>query len=97
MSRPDASVCTLYFIIMSHSADPDLPACLCLLQGNTTTDATNETERDSPRDQLVVTLFLLIVFGLLIGAAIKGRMTKVVDWNAGTRRWWEVRDSYCTP
>ena len=95
MSRPDASVCILYFII-SHSADPDPRACIRLFKSNTNTDATHGIERDSPRDQLVVTLFLLIVFGLLIGAAIKGRMAKVVDWNAGTRRWWEVRDSYCT-
>ena len=91
MSRPDASVCTLYFII-SHSAGPHLPASICLFHRNTNTDATNGIERDSPRDQLVVTLFLLVVFGLLIGAAIKGRMAKVVNWNAGTRRWWEVRD-----
>ena len=51
-------------------------------------------ERDSPRDQLVVTLFLLTVFGLLLGAGIKGRMVKAgldtsLPWNAG-RRWWEV-------
>jgi hypothetical protein len=43
-----------------------------------------------------VTLFLLIVFGLLLGAAIKGRMEKAgfrVDpamaWDAG-RKWWDV-------
>lgn len=52
------------------------------------------TERDSPRDQLVVTLFLLTVFGLLLGAGIKSRMLKAgldtsIPWNAG-RRWWEV-------
>jgi hypothetical protein len=58
---------------------------------HTHTDAPYGIERDSPRDQLVVTLFLLVVFGLLIGAAIKGKMAKVVDWNVGTRRWWEVR------
>ncbi|SJL05762.1 uncharacterized protein ARMOST_09098 [Armillaria ostoyae] len=50
-------------------------------------------QRDSPRDQLVVTLFLLTVFGLLLGAGIKSRMIKAgidtsVPWNAG-RRWWE--------
>jgi hypothetical protein len=88
-------VYTMFYI--SHSAGPGLPTSLCLFQHNTDTDATHEIERDSPRDQLVVTLFLLIVFGLLIGAAIKGRMAKVVDWNAGTRRWWEVRNiiSHC--
>lgn len=56
------------------------------------------TERDSPRDQLVVTLFLLTVFGLLLGAGIKGKMlkagfdTSALAWNSGGRRWWEVRD-----
>ncbi|KAH9946627.1 hypothetical protein B0H21DRAFT_391102 [Amylocystis lapponica] len=51
-------------------------------------------QRDSPRDQLVVTLFLLTVFGLLLGAGIKGRMIKAgfdtsLPWNA-SRRWWEA-------
>ena len=53
-------------------------------------------ERDSPRDQLVVTLFLLTVFGLLLGAGIKSRMAKAGlngDWNAG-RRWWEVGGAF---
>lgn len=53
------------------------------------------TERDSPRDQLVVTLFLLTVFGLLLGAGVKSRMMKagltpVLPWNHAQRRWWEV-------
>ncbi|KLO20270.1 hypothetical protein SCHPADRAFT_992351 [Schizopora paradoxa] len=52
-------------------------------------------QRDSPRDQLVVTLFLLTVFGLLLGAGIKGKMlkagfdTSALAWNSGGRRWWE--------
>jgi hypothetical protein len=51
-------------------------------------------ERDSPRDQLVVTLFLLTVFGLLLAAGVKNRMIKAglsadVSWNT-SRRWWEV-------
>ncbi|OCH96173.1 hypothetical protein OBBRIDRAFT_809374 [Obba rivulosa] len=51
-------------------------------------------QRDSPRDQLVVTLFLLTVFGLLLGAGIKGRMVKAgldtsLPWHA-SRRWWEA-------
>jgi len=50
-------------------------------------------QRDSPRDQLVVTFFLIIVIGLLIGAAIKTRMEQIgFDRNAAwsTRRsWWE--------
>lgn len=50
-------------------------------------------ERDSPRDQLVVTVFLILVFGLLVGAAVKGRMDQAntpINWNVGTRRWWEA-------
>ncbi|KIM24046.1 hypothetical protein M408DRAFT_245468 [Serendipita vermifera MAFF 305830] len=46
-------------------------------------------ERDSPRDQLVVTVFLVLVFGLLVGAAVKGRMEQTnstLNWNVGTRR-----------
>ncbi|KAI9572953.1 hypothetical protein HD554DRAFT_2013954, partial [Boletus coccyginus] len=50
-------------------------------------------QRDSPRDQLVVTLFLLTVFGLLLSAGIKNRMLKAgmdpnIPWSVG-RRWWE--------
>ncbi|KAB5591537.1 hypothetical protein CTheo_5044 [Ceratobasidium theobromae] len=51
-------------------------------------------QRDSPRDQMVVTLFLLIVFGLLLGAAVKGRMEKA-GFNSATlwsqrRNWYEA-------
>lgn len=47
---------------------------------------------------MVVTLFLLTVFGLLLGAGIKSRMVRAgfdaeMPWNAG-RRWWEVRIIY---
>jgi hypothetical protein len=54
-------------------------------------------ERDSPRDQVVVTLFLLTVFGLLLGAGIKSRMEKAgldtsIAWSTG-RKWWEVSPS----
>ncbi|KZO93512.1 hypothetical protein CALVIDRAFT_539969 [Calocera viscosa TUFC12733] len=50
-------------------------------------------QRDSPRDQLTVTLFILIIVGLLIGAAAKGKMMEVgIDpadaWEA-SRKWWE--------
>jgi hypothetical protein len=43
----------------------------------------------------VVTLFLLTVFGLLLGAGIKSRMEKAgldtsIAWSTG-RRWWEVK------
>lgn len=55
---------------------------------------TLSSERDSPRDQLVVTLFLIVVFGLLLGAAIKSRMG-MVNWNSGNRRWWEVSNCKC--
>lgn len=59
------------------------------------------SERDSPRDQLVVTLFLLTVFGLLLGAGVKSRMLKAgivpdFSWDAG-RRWWEVREKTSLP
>ena len=75
---------------------PTYPTAVWLrsIQHDTDTNTILGIERDSPRDQLVVTLFLLVVFGLLIGAAVKGRMAKVVDWNAGTRRRWEVRPYY---
>ncbi|KAH9982403.1 hypothetical protein BGW80DRAFT_1263159 [Lactifluus volemus] len=51
-------------------------------------------QRDSPRDQLVVSLFLLTVFGLLLGAGIKGRMVKAgldtsLPWHTG-RKWWQL-------
>ncbi|KII94359.1 hypothetical protein PLICRDRAFT_133008 [Plicaturopsis crispa FD-325 SS-3] len=54
-------------------------------------------QRDSPRDQLVVTLFLLTVFGLLLGAGIKHRMVKaglpldasLLPWNTG-HKWWKA-------
>ncbi|KAG1870078.1 hypothetical protein F4604DRAFT_1773463 [Suillus subluteus] len=50
-------------------------------------------QRDSPRDQLVVTLFLLTILGLLLGVSIKNRMVKAgldsgTAWSA-SRRWWE--------
>lgn len=52
-------------------------------------------ERDSPRDQFVVTLFLLTVFGLLLGAGIKNRILKAgftpeLPWRRNNTRWWEV-------
>lgn len=31
------------------------------------------TERDSPRDQLIVTFFLLVIIGLLLYSAIRSR------------------------
>ncbi|KAF8078605.1 hypothetical protein FPV67DRAFT_1775768 [Lyophyllum atratum] len=83
----------------------NLPICAGASLGDTNPDTATGKEgdvearcfqRDSPRDQLVVTLFLLTVFGLLLGAGIKSRMAKAgfntdisQPWNAG-RRWWEA-------
>ena len=43
----------------------------------------------------MVTLFLLIVFGLLLGAAVRGRMEKAgLNFNSARNRgvkWWQVR------
>ncbi|KAF9456551.1 hypothetical protein BDZ94DRAFT_1292806 [Collybia nuda] len=81
----------------------NLPICAGALLGDTNPDIATGKEgdvearcfqRDSPRDQLVVTLFLLTVFGLLLGAGVKSRMLKAginaeLSWNSG-RRWWEA-------
>jgi len=55
------------------------------------------TERDSPRDQLIVTVFLLTVFGLLLGAGVKSKMQQAgfqapeLPWQRrNDGRWWEV-------
>ncbi|KIM85222.1 hypothetical protein PILCRDRAFT_817220 [Piloderma croceum F 1598] len=80
----------------------NLPICAGAKLGDTNPDTATGKEgdvearcfqRDSPRDQLVVTLFLLTVFGLLLGAGIKNRMEKAgldtsLAWSTG-RRWWE--------
>ncbi|KAF8516173.1 hypothetical protein BU17DRAFT_51052 [Hysterangium stoloniferum] len=88
--------------------DRNLDICVDASLGDTNPDTGTGKEgdvearcfqRDSPRDQLVVTLFILTVFGLLVGAGIKARMEKAginVDassaWDAAraSRRWWEV-------
>ncbi|EJD03910.1 uncharacterized protein FOMMEDRAFT_167215 [Fomitiporia mediterranea MF3/22] len=81
----------------------NLPICQGATLGDTDPDTATGKEgdvearcfqRDSPRDQLVVTLFLLTIFGLLLGAGIKGKMVKAgidfsVPWTSG-RRWWET-------
>ncbi|KJA29223.1 hypothetical protein HYPSUDRAFT_32611 [Hypholoma sublateritium FD-334 SS-4] len=82
----------------------NLHICAGASLGNTNPDTATGKEgdvearcfqRDSPRDQLVVTLFLLTVFGLLLGAGIKNRMQKAgisggLPWNRTTQeRWWE--------
>ncbi|KAI0793490.1 hypothetical protein C8Q75DRAFT_804297 [Abortiporus biennis] len=81
----------------------NLPICAGATLGDANPDTATGKEgdvearcfqRDSPRDQLVVTLFLLTVFGLLLGAGIKNRMTKAgfdssLLWNSG-RRWYEA-------
>jgi len=81
----------------------NLPICQGATLGDTDPDTATGKEgdvearcfqRDSPRDQLVVTLFLLTVFGLLLGAGIKGKMQKAgldttLAWDTG-RKWWEA-------
>jgi len=81
----------------------NLPICAGASLGDTNPDTATGKEgdvearcfqRDNPRDQLVVTIFLLTVFGLLLGAGIKNRMVRAglgtnLAWNAG-RRWWEA-------
>ncbi|KAA1468247.1 hypothetical protein DENSPDRAFT_770473 [Dentipellis sp. KUC8613] len=81
----------------------NLPICAGASLGDTDPDTATGKEgdvearcfqRDSPRDQFVVTVFLLTVLGLLLGAGIKGRMVKAgldpnVPWNAG-QKWWQV-------
>ncbi|EKM83868.1 hypothetical protein AGABI1DRAFT_51399 [Agaricus bisporus var. burnettii JB137-S8] len=80
----------------------NLPICAGASLGDTNPDTATGKEgdvearcfqRDSPRDQLVVTLFLLTVFGLLLVAGIKNRIAKVgltseLPWQNG-RRWLE--------
>ncbi|KAG2366547.1 hypothetical protein BDR07DRAFT_1395794 [Suillus spraguei] len=82
--------------------DQNLPICDGASLGDTDPDTATGLEgdvearcfqRDSPRDQLVVTLFLLIILGLLLGVSIKNRMLKAgldssTAWSA-SRRWWE--------
>ncbi|KAF8481115.1 hypothetical protein DFH94DRAFT_738150 [Russula ochroleuca] len=81
----------------------NLPICAGASLGDTDPDTATGKEgdvearcfqRDSPRDQLVVSLFLLTVFGLLLGAGIKGRMVKAgldtsLPWHTG-RKWWQA-------
>jgi len=81
----------------------NLPICAGASLGDTDPDTATGKEgdvearcfqRDSPRDQLVVTLFLLTVFGLLLGAGIRSRILKAgletnLPWRTGVR-WWEA-------
>ncbi len=96
LTRLQGRRATSRLVVSVRVADPDLMALFLtdspFLRPPCTPDF---PERDSPRDQLVVTLFLLTVFGLLLGAGIKGRMLKAgfdtsLSWSA-SRRWWEVR------
>ncbi|ESK88874.1 hypothetical protein Moror_13236 [Moniliophthora roreri MCA 2997] len=80
----------------------NLPICAGASLGDTDPDTATGKEgdvearcfqRDSPRDQLVVTLFLLMVFGLLLGAGIKNRMEKAgfhANFGMSGRTWWET-------
>ncbi|TFK41141.1 hypothetical protein BDQ12DRAFT_720847 [Crucibulum laeve] len=81
----------------------NLPICAGASLGDTNPDTATGKEgdvearcfqRDSPRDQLVVTLFLLTVFGLLLGAGVKSRLIKAglaaeLPWNT-QRAWWQA-------
>ncbi|KAI5124648.1 hypothetical protein M0805_004257 [Coniferiporia weirii] len=81
----------------------NLPKCMGATIGDPDPDTATGKEgdvearcfqRDSPRDQLIVTIFLLTIFGLLLGAGIKGKMVKAgidtsINWNTG-KRWWET-------
>ena len=78
-------------VVSVRTPDPESP---CPLANVRRMSDSAFSERDSPRDQLVVTFFLLTVFALLLGAGIKGRMLKAgfdtsLPWNT-SRRWWEV-------
>ncbi|TEB35027.1 hypothetical protein FA13DRAFT_1772234 [Coprinellus micaceus] len=86
----------------------NLPICAGASLGDTNPDTATGKEgdiearcfqRNSPRDQLIVTLFLLTVFGLLLAAGVKNRMLKAgltppsLPWNT-RRRWWEEWESW---
>ncbi|KAH8835739.1 hypothetical protein DL96DRAFT_1575392 [Flagelloscypha sp. PMI_526] len=50
-------------------------------------------QRDSPRDQLIVSVYILLIFALLLGAGVSSRMIKAgidpnVPWQS-SKRWWE--------
>lgn len=80
----------------------NLPICAGASLGDTDPDTATGKEgdvearcfqRDSPRDQLVVTLFLLTVLGLLLTSGIRNRMLKAgmnpnSAWSPAGR-WWE--------
>ncbi|EIN13730.1 hypothetical protein PUNSTDRAFT_129406 [Punctularia strigosozonata HHB-11173 SS5] len=77
----------------------NLPICVNATLGDTNPDTGTGKEgdvearcfqRDSPRDQLVVTLYLLTVFGLLLGAGIKGKMIKAGLDTSMPLKWWEA-------
>ncbi|TFK30457.1 hypothetical protein FA15DRAFT_698925 [Coprinopsis marcescibilis] len=80
----------------------NLPMCFGASLGNTNPDTATGKEgdvearcfqRNSPRDQLIVILFLLTIFGLLLAAGIKDRMQKAgiaptLPWQLANRRRW---------
>ncbi|ORX34178.1 hypothetical protein BD324DRAFT_636945 [Kockovaella imperatae] len=50
-------------------------------------------KRDSPRDKLIVTFFIIIVFGMLVFAGIRARLRKAIDKRgkpADLREWSEA-------
>ncbi|KAF7339458.1 hypothetical protein MSAN_02160100 [Mycena sanguinolenta] len=103
LTRPDNPAQPCLSCTKHWCLDQNLPKCFGAKLGDTDPDTASGKEgdvearcfqRDSPRDQLVVTLFLLTVFGLLLGAGVKNRMAKAgltdthMPWDAG-RRWWD--------
>lgn len=50
-------------------------------------------ERGSPRDQFIVTIFCLIIVGLLLTAAVRSRLRKAIDARGAPgdlRQWGEA-------
>ncbi|KAF8350051.1 hypothetical protein F5887DRAFT_943501 [Amanita rubescens] len=103
LNNPDTPAQPCLSCTKQWCLNQNLPICAGASLGQTNPDTATGKEgdvearcfqRDSPRDQLVVTLFLLIVFGLLLGAGIKNRMEKAglsteIGQESG-RRWWQA-------
>ncbi|KAK2461904.1 hypothetical protein APHAL10511_006367 [Amanita phalloides] len=106
LNNPDTPAQPCLTCTKQWCLNQNLPICAGASLGETNPDTATGKEgdvearcfqRDSPRDQLVVTLFLLIVFGLLLVAGIKSRiekagLTREMHWDNG-RRWWQVWDA----
>ncbi|CAA7265785.1 unnamed protein product [Cyclocybe aegerita] len=100
MTTPDTPAQPCLSCTKQWCLNQNLPICAGATLGDTNPDTATGKEgdvearcfqRDSPRDQLVVTLFLLTVFGLLLGAGVKNRMLKAgltgeLPWRRRDRR-----------